>query len=177
MDIRKLKHLELLSRQKSLSDKSKKLPIIGVLDNIRSAHNVGSIFRTSDGAGLEKLWLCGITSYPPNTKLTKTALDSQDHVDWQYQSSIIDVVTDLKNKGYQIVVLEQTTKSCSYEQFAPKFPACLIVGNETDGVSQEVLPLCDAAIEIPMQGVKNSMNVSVAFGIIVYQWRVGIMGL
>jgi len=168
--MRKLTHQELLSRQQEKM-KQKRLPFCVVLNNIRSLHNVGSIFRTADGVGLEKIWLCGITGYPPNAKITKTALGSEDYVPWEYRRSAVEVVEMLKVLNYQIVFLEQMEGSCLYNFFRPQSPVCLVLGNEVDGVDREMVAYCDQAIEIEMAGLKNSLNVSVAFGIIAYYFR------
>ena len=103
--------------------------------------------------------------------MAKTALGAQDHVPWEYCEDVCSVLEELKKKDYQIVLLEQTQESCSYETFEPKTPVCLVIGNEIEGVAQNILSLCDAAIEIDMAGMKNSLNVSVAFGVIAYHFR------
>lgn len=139
-----------------------------LLNNIRSLHNVGSIFRTSDGAGVSKLFLCGQTGYPPRPDISKTALGAEEVVDWEYWIDPIECIEHLKKKGVQIVALEQTKGSIDYKKFKPEYPLCLVVGNEIDGVSDELLDLCDAFIEIPMRGKKQSLNVSVAFGVAIY---------
>ena len=140
-----------------------------LLNNIRSLHNVGSIFRTSDGAGVKKLYLCGQTGYPPREDITKTALGAEEIVPWEYYIDPVDCIKKLKKRGIQIVALEQTEKSVDYRRFNPAYPVCLVVGHEIDGVQDEILKLCDAVIEIPMKGKKSSLNVSVAFGIAVYK--------
>ena len=139
-----------------------------LLNNIRSLHNVGSIFRTADGAGVKKLFLCGQTGYPPREEISKTALGAEEVVPWEYHIDPIDCIKKLKNRGIQMVALEQTKKSIDYSKFKPKHPICLVLGHEIDGISEEILELCDAAIEIPMNGEKKSLNVSVAFGVAIY---------
>ena len=168
--MRKLSHAEIVDRQKSMADLPK-LPFCVVLNNIRSLLNVGAIFRCADGAGIEKVWLCGITGYPPQSEIAKTALGAQDHVTWEYHKEAVSVVKQFKNQGYKIVLLEQMEKSIPYERFVPQGPVCLIVGNEIEGIADEILPLCDACIEIEMAGIKNSLNVAVAFGIVAYHVR------
>ena len=168
--MRKLTHEEVVNRQKE-KFKEPRLPFVVVLNSIRSLYNVGAIFRTSDGAGVGKVWICGITGHPPNNKIAKTALDAQDHVSWEYREDIHSLLQELKAEGYQIVMLEQTEESCSYEDFKPQAPVCLVIGNEIEGVLQDVSSYCDAAIEIEMAGIKNSLNVAVAFGIIAYHFR------
>jgi 23S rRNA (guanosine2251-2'-O)-methyltransferase len=168
--MRKLTHPELLARQEELRQ-AQKLPFCAVLNNIRSLYNVGAIFRTADGIGVEKLWLCGVTGIPPSTKISKTALGAEKTVAWEYQKSAVDCVRHLKNQGYQIVLLEQTVRSVPYQEFIPETHVALILGNEIDGVSDELVTLSDAAIEIEMQGLKNSLNVTVAFGVVAYHFR------
>lgn len=140
-----------------------------VLDNIRSSHNVGSIFRTCDGLGVEKLFLCGITAYPPNDKVAKAALGAEETVNWEHTRDVAAVVAQQKERGYHIILLEQTDESIALDQCVlPEKPMCLVIGNEVEGVSEDVLPLADTAVEIDMIGVKNSLNASVAFGIAGY---------
>lgn len=164
---RTLSHEEIVEHQAKFR-RLKKVPLVLVLDNIRSAHNVGAAFRIADGAGIEKIWLCGITCYPPSAQISKTALGAEVSIAWQYQEDSVLVVQELKAQGYQIVLLEQTDTSFDYRDFEAKQPVCLVVGNEVDGISDAVLPFADRAIEIPMYGQKNSLNVSVACGIAVY---------
>ncbi|MEW5895454.1 MAG: TrmH family RNA methyltransferase [Candidatus Omnitrophota bacterium] len=164
---RKLLHEEIVSQQEK-NRRKPRVPLILVLDNIRSAHNVGAAFRTADGAGIEKIYLCGITAYPPNRQIDKTALGAQDYVSWEYRANVADVLNDIKRRGYQIVILEQTDTSFEYADFEAKHPVCLIIGNEIEGVSDEAVSLADRAMEIPMFGEKNSLNVSVACGIALY---------
>ncbi len=168
--IRKLTHKEVVDRQQE-KVKEGRLPFCVVLNNIRSLHNVGSIFRTADGVGVRKIWLCGITGYPPNHQITKTALDAEQRVPWEYARDVVQTVAQLKEQNYQIILLEQTKKSILYEEFVPHAPVCLVVGNEVEGIAEGLLPYCDQAIEIEMAGLKNSLNVSVAFGIIAYHFR------
>ena len=170
--MRKLTHEEIVSRQDELQKISvTTVPLTVVLNNIRSLHNVGAIFRTADGAGVEKIWLCGITGYPPDSQISKTALGAETRVAWDHSYKAMEVLRDLKKQGYQIVLLEQTTKSVSYHEFLPKAPVCLVLGNEIEGVSDELVELADACIEIEMAGLKNSLNVGVAFGIAAYHFR------
>ena len=168
--MRKLTHEEIVSRQVKRAG-GPRLPLCVVLNNIRSLHNVGTIFRTADGAGVEKIWLCGITGYPPQGGIAKTALGAEDHVPWEYREDILGLIKELKNEGYQIVLLEQMQGSTSHDVFKAKSRICLVVGNEVDGIAEALQSLSDAAIEIEMDGIKNSLNVAVAFGIAVYQLR------
>ena len=168
--MRKLTHEEIVTRQVKKAD-SQRLPLCVVLNNIRSLHNVGTIFRTADGAGVGKIWLCGITGYPPQGGIAKTALGAEDHVPWEYREDVLGLLKELKKEGYQIVLLEQMQGSVSHDVFKPKSLICLVIGNEVSGIAEELQSLSDVAIEIEMDGVKNSLNVSVAFGIAVYQLR------
>ena len=168
----KLSHRELLARQ-ARHQAEERLPFSVLLNNIRSLYNVGSIFRTADAAGVEKIWLCGITGRPgtARSKIEKTALGAEKSVPWEYRQSAVSVIRELKAKGYEIVFLEQMKESISYELFEPRPPVCLVLGNEIAGVDEEMLALCDRAIEIPMAGLKNSLNVTVAFGVAAYHIR------
>ncbi|MCB9772603.1 MAG: RNA methyltransferase [Candidatus Omnitrophica bacterium] len=167
--MRKLTHKEIVSRQEAFPQKP--LAFTVILNNIRSLHNVGSVFRTADGVGVEKIWLCGITGYPPDSQIAKTALGAETRVLWDHAYDAKEVICDLKKKGYQIVLLEQTDKSISYHEFIPKLPVCLVLGNEIEGVDDDVVALSDASVEIEMAGHKNSLNVGVAFGIVGYHFR------
>ncbi|MCK5475081.1 MAG: RNA methyltransferase [Candidatus Pacebacteria bacterium] len=143
-----------------------------ICDSLRSLHNVGSVFRTADGAGIDKVYLCGITGMPDTQKhqrqISKVALGAQDYVKWEYVKQSWRLVEKLKKEGYQIVSLEQTSKSVNYTKFKPKFPMALIIGNEGKGVKKSLLERSDEIIDIPMRGQKESLNVSVAFGIVAY---------
>lgn len=168
---RKLTHEELQTRQVDLS-KQPKLPFSIVLNNIRSLYNVGSIFRTADGAGIEKIWICGITGIPPDTQISKTALGAEKVVPWEYVRDIKTCVHNLKKLGYEIIILEQIQGAQCYQNYRPSNrPVCLIIGNETQGVDPELLNMCDVPLEIEMAGLKNSLNVTVAFGIVAYHIR------
>ncbi|MDQ7823228.1 MAG: RNA methyltransferase [Candidatus Eremiobacteraeota bacterium] len=149
--------------------REKRFPIGVVLDNIRSAYNVGSIFRTADAARVEKLYLCGVTAYPPNDKLEKTALGAVDFVPWEYHGQTLALVRHLKDEGAAIVSLETAAGSICHFQYRFPKPVFLVVGNEVDGVSREVLRLSDAIVEVPVWGMKNSINVAALFGIVIYE--------
>lgn len=145
-----------------------------VLDNIRSMENVGSIFRTADAAGVAKIYLCGITPKPPRKEIDKTALGAVDFVDWEHQDNLKFLISNLKKSGVKIIALEQDKRSIPYTQLNSESGIldsdfALIVGNEVDGVSSEILDLCDKIIEIPMHGQKNSLNVAVATGIALFE--------
>ncbi|MDF1497905.1 MAG: RNA methyltransferase [Patescibacteria group bacterium] len=143
-----------------------------ICDSIRSLHNVGSVFRTSDGVGISKVYLCGITGIPDTQKherqISKVALGAQNYILWEYAKQSWRVVEKLKEEGYQIVSLEQTKNSIAYTDYKPEFPIALIVGNEGKGVKKSLLSRSDVVIDIPMKGKKESLNVSVAFGIVAY---------
>jgi tRNA G18 (ribose-2'-O)-methylase SpoU len=126
---------------------------------------------------MQKLWLCGISGIPPDSKISKTALGAEKTVLWEYRRDPLECIQNLKGEGWQIVLLEQADCSVSYEDFIPKGPVCLVVGNEIEGVSAEILDRCDAAIDIEMAGLKNSLNVAVAFGIAAYHIRSKLKGL
>ncbi len=168
--MRKFSHPELLARQET-RQKEPKLPFCVVLNNIRSLYNVGSIFRTADGVGIEKLWICGITGFPPDSQISKTALGAENEVPWEYRKEACSVLRELKTRGYKIVFLEQVEGSAPYQDYEPTGPVCLVVGNEVEGVSEDLLSLCDGTIEIEMAGLKNSLNVAVAFGVVAYHFR------
>ena len=168
--MRKLTHEEIVARQ-VIQSRKPRIRLMVVLDNIRSLHNVGSIFRTADGVGIEKLWLCGITGYPPQSGIEKTALGSEQSVPWEYASNAADVLKRLKSQGYEILMLEQAQGSCPFEDYRPQGPVCLLLGNEVDGVSDDLVPFCDKSVEIEMAGVKNSLNVAVAFGVVAFHLR------
>ena len=170
MSITKLNHKTLKAARPTLEElkTQKPFPIVVIAENIRSLYNVGSIFRTSDGAYIEKLYLCGYTGYPPRKEIDKTALGSVESVNWEYCQNPQDVVAKLKEKNYTVIALEHTDASKAYTEITYDFPVCIIIGNEVEGVSKELLQTVDQAIEIPMYGLKQSLNVAVAYGVVVY---------
>lgn len=139
-----------------------------LLHNIRSMHNVGSIFRTSDGAGVTKIYLTGYTPCPPRKEIHKTALGAEEFIPWEYHPDPIKLLKKLKRQGVQIVALEKNNQSKNIQQFNANESVCMILGNEIEGVNPEQLELADEVLHIPMHGKKESLNVSVAFGIGVY---------
>lgn len=151
--------------------KSEKFPITIILDNIRSLNNVGSIFRTSDALRLEKVLLCGITATPPHNEIHKTALGSEDSMEWEYFDNTIDAIAKLKEDDYIICSVEQVKDSTSLFDFFPDTNKkyAFILGNEVKGVQQEVINLSDYCIEIPQFGTKHSLNVSVSAGIVLWE--------
>ena len=151
---------------------AEKLPVVIVLDNVRSLHNVGSAFRTSDAFRLEKIYLTGITGTPPHREIEKTALGATASVAWEYAEKTEDVLQALKEKQYTVVAVEQTSASQRLDSFSPE-PGkryCLVFGNEVHGVSDEAIALADRAIEIPQHGTKHSLNISVCLGIVVWEF-------
>jgi tRNA G18 (ribose-2'-O)-methylase SpoU len=139
-----------------------------VLPDIRSAHNVGAMFRTADGAGVDKIYLCGYTARPPHTQLDKVSLGAEKWMPWEYAKQTWRLLGELRERGYNIVALEQTKTSVDIAKWKPKFPIALVVGNEKTGVTKSLLKYCDASVELPMRGRKRSLNVSVAAGVAMY---------
>ena len=148
-----------------------KLSITVLLDNVRSLHNVGSVFRTADAFRIEKIFLAGITGTPPHREIHKTALGATESVDWEYGEDPFRVAQKLKSENYEILVVEQTTESKALHEFQIRKDQkyCLVFGNEVNGVSEKVVELADHAIEIPQMGTKHSLNVSVAAGIVLWE--------
>ena len=168
--MKKLKNSELNRISVSEFKNTSKSPIIIILDNIRSAHNVGSIFRTCDAFLISEIILCGITATPPNNEIRKTALGSTESVDWRYFDNIEEVVLNLKKEGFQIISIEQADKSLKLEKFRPKKNEkyAFIFGNEIKGIDQKIIDISDDIIEIPQFGTKHSLNVSVSAGIVIW---------
>ncbi len=172
--MKKLTHDEISQNRSTLDNlhKVKKLPVQVILNSIRSNYNVGSIFRTSDGAMIEKLYLCGYTPHPPKKEILKTALGSTESVSWEYVKDPKEVLLRLKSQGIKICALELTDNSKNYYDISSTdLPLCLLVGNEITGVSQELIDMCDFSIEIPQYGIKQSLNVAVAYGIAIFELR------
>jgi len=176
--MRKLTHSEISNKRvpEEQIENTSRVPLIVMVDNVRSLYNVGSIFRTSDGAMIEKLILAGFTPHPPRKEIEKTALGSTKSVPWEYTKHPAEIIQRLKERSYKICCLELTDKSIHYNEVKiSEFPLCLVIGNEINGVSKEIIDLCDLAIEIPMYGIKQSLNVAVAYGIAVFElarvWR------
>lgn len=149
-----------------------KIPLVVVLDNVRSLNNIGSIFRTSDAFAVERIILCGISQTPPSAEIHKTALGAEMTVEWQYFENTADAVRVLRKDGYTICCLEQVHDSVSLDDFkpAPGQKYCLIAGHEVDGVDQGVVDICDICIEIPQAGTKHSLNVAVSTGIAIWHF-------
>ena len=151
---------------------SQKLPLVVVLDNVRSLHNVGSVFRTSDAFRVECIMLCGITATPPSPEIHKTALGAEDVVDWKYYESTMDAVAELRSQGYRIYSIELCQGSIALQDFvtAPGERYAVVLGNEVKGVQQDVVDASDGAIEIPQFGTKHSLNVSVTAGMVIWEF-------
>lgn len=151
--------------------KTDKMAVTVIVDNVRSMHNVGSIFRTSDAFLIEKIILCGYTPRPPHRDINKTALGATETVNWEYVDATTTAILELKRRGYWIAAIEQASESIMLPEIKlpENRPICVVFGNEVDGVDDDVLALCDAAIEIPQMGMKHSLNVSVAAGIVLYE--------
>ena len=168
--MRKLANSEL--DRKSVDDfkKAEKTPIIIILDDIRSLHNIGSVFRTCDAFLIEKIYLCGITATPPNKEIHKTALGATDTVTWEYQKDVLEVISSLKSEDTEVWAIEQVENSVFLNDFAPEKNKkyALVFGNEVKGVSQKAVQLCNGTIEIPQLGTKHSLNISVSTGIVVW---------
>ena len=171
--MKKLKNKDLQRINIEAFKSAEKTPITIVLDNVRSALNVGSVFRTSDAFLIENIILCGITATPPNKEIRKAALGSTDSVNWKYIKNTTDAVKQLIKEGYYVVGIEQVDKSTQLNKFElPKKPIAIIMGNEVNGVAQEVINECNTVIEIPQFGTKHSLNISVTTGIVIWElWK------
>lgn len=168
---RKLKITELNRISVEAFKEADKLPLVVVLDNVRSLHNIGSVFRTSDAFRVECICLCGITAVPPHAEIHKTALGAEDTVDWKYYQNTVDAVDELKQNGYTVFSIEQAEGSTMLDEWvldsSKKY--AIVFGNEVKGVEQAVIDHSDGCIEIPQYGTKHSLNVSVTAGIVIYE--------
>ena len=176
MQNRKLLNIEL---GRVSAEEYKELPdsgLVVVLDNIRSAHNVGSAFRTADSFKADKVWLCGICAVPPSAEIHKSALGAEDSVEWEYVADTMEAVRRLKEDGYEIVSIEQTVKSVMLDNFRPEKGKkyALVFGNGVAGVDQKVVDASDFSLEVPQFGTKHSLNVSVTVGVILWHFRLFI---
>lgn len=172
LDMRKLRTIEMNRLSVEEFKESDKLPLVVVLDDVRSMYNVGSVFRTGDAFRIEAVYLCGISATPPSTEIHKTALGAEDSVEWHYFPSAVEAVEHLHSEDYDVYAVEQAEGSTMLHEFSPAFNKryAVVMGNEVKGVHQEVIDLCDGCLEIPQFGTKHSMNVSVTTGIIIYSF-------
>lgn len=170
--MRKLKLEELGRISVEEFKETEKIPVVVLLDNIRSMHNIGSVFRTADAFLVEKIYLCGITATPPNKEIRKTALGATESVDWEYVEDIHSLIHRLKEEKFTILSIEQTEGSLSLDDFTidPNQKYALVLGNEVEGVQQTVIDQSDYCIEIPQEGTKHSLNVSVCAGIVIWEF-------
>lgn len=168
--MRKLENSEL--GRKSIEDfkQAEKTPLIIILDDIRSLHNIGSVFRTADAFLVEKIYLCGISATPPNKEINKTALGATETVAWEYRNDVVELIKELRDNGTEVWAIEQVDTAVYLNGFVPKSNRkyAVIFGNEVKGVRQEAIQLCNGAIEIPQLGTKHSLNISVSAGIVVW---------
>src|ERR1700710_229812 len=179
--MRKLKLDELNRASVAEFKAGKKLPVVVVLDNVRSMHNIGSIFRTCDGFAVEQVYLCGITAQPPHREIEKTALGATQSINWVYFENTMEAVKQLRINGYRIIAVEQAENSTMLNEFIPEKEEkyALIFGNEVNGVDEDVMQNIDACIEIPQFGTKHSFNIVVSAGIVLLGFfsKMGILGL
>ena len=170
--MRKLKNSELNRMSVAAFKEAPKTPLILILDNVRSLNNIGSVFRTADAFLIEKIYLCGITATPPHKDIHKTALGATESIDWEYHKEAIEVVKHLKAKKILVYAIEQAEGALSLEnlKITPNKKYAFVLGNEVKGVSQAVINLCDDVIEIPQEGTKHSLNISVASGLVLWEF-------
>ena len=168
--MRKLSMEELHRLSKEAYGTVDKLPVVVVLDNIRSLSNVGAVFRSADAFRVGELFLCGITACPPHREIHKTALGADETVKWRYFETTEDACRELKSMGYRIYAVEQVEGSVMLQDFKAEPNSAFVLGNEVEGVGDSTLPLCDAAVEIPQEGTKHSLNVSVCAGILMWEF-------
>ena len=167
--MRKLKNEELNRISKEEFKDRPKTPIVLVLDNVRSMYNVGAFFRTMDAAGCEQLLLCGITGRPPKRAITKTALRAEETVRWSFHPDAVEAARPIRDAGCELAAIETSVHAVDLFDWKPAFPVCLVFGHEVDGIRPEVLERCDTHIRIPMLGVKHSLNVATAGGVVIYE--------
>lgn len=176
--MRKLANEELNRMDVAAFKEAKKIPVVVVLDNIRSLNNIGSVFRTSDAFLIEKIYLCGITAQPPHKDIHKTALGATESVDWEYVSNAGELIKELKAASYCCVAVEQAEGATMLDDFRilPNRSYALVFGNEVQGVQQEVVSACDQVIEIPQEGTKHSLNISVSAGVVLWDFFKALKG-
>ncbi|PVX51739.1 SpoU rRNA methylase family protein [Balneicella halophila] len=170
--MRKLKNNEMKRLSAEEYKLAEKLPVVVILDNVRSLNNIGSVFRTADALRIEKIYLCGITATPPHRDIHKTALGAEDAVPWKYVESTEEALEVLKSDGYKLLAIEQTESSTMLHQFQVKRDErlAIVFGNEVKGVQQEVVDCCEQCIEIPQEGTKHSLNISVSAGMVLWEF-------
>ena len=175
--MRKVRTIEMERLTVEEFHEAEKMPLIVVLDDVRSMYNVGSVFRTSDAFRVEAVYLCGISCTPPATEIHKTALGAEDSVDWKYFKTALEAVEELKQQGYEVLSVEQVEHSTKLQKFIPILGKkyAVVLGNEAKGVHQEVVDASTGCLEIPQLGTKHSMNVSVTAGIIIYKFAETLM--
>lgn len=171
-DLRKLKITEMNRLTVDEFKEARKLPLTVVLDDVRSLHNIGAVFRTSDAFLISRIYLCGITAVPPHPEMHKTALGAELTVDWVYCKTTQEAVEELHGEGYTVLSIEQCEGSTMLDEYKPEPERkyALVLGNEVKGVKQEVVDMCDGCIEIPQYGTKHSLNVSVTAGIVLWEF-------
>ena len=167
--MRKLSMDELNRKSVAAFKESDKIPVVVVLDNIRSMHNVGSVFRTADAFLIEAVYLTGYTAKPPHKEIKKTALGAEDTVSWKHFPSAKEAIQQLKDDGYKVFAVEQVENSISLEKFEVDDKVAVIFGNEVSGVEQTTIALCDGTIEIPQLGMKHSLNIATAAGVVLWE--------
>ena len=168
--MRKLSYEEIFSTRPKLGEleQQERFPFYCLVEDVRSLYNVGSIFRTSDAVKLNKLYLTGYTGFPPRREIDKTALGATESVPWQHLKQTDAAIKELKESNIKLIALEHTSESVPYYEFEYDFPVCLMLGNEVDGMSEETISQADYSVEIPMFGLKQSLNVSVAYGVVMF---------
>lgn len=170
ISMRKLSMAELGRKTVDEFRQSEKLPVVAVLENIRSAYNVGSVFRTADAFLLDSIYICGYTAYPPHKEIKKTALGAEDSVTWNYYKDIAEAIAKLRNEGFKIYAVEQAENSWKLGSFTVENEKLAVIfGNEVTGVEQSTITLCDGVIEIPQLGMKHSLNVATAAGVVLWE--------
>jgi tRNA G18 (ribose-2'-O)-methylase SpoU len=167
--MRKLKMEELGRKSVEEFKLSQKIPIVVVLENVRSAYNVGSVFRTADAFLIEAIYLTGYTAKPPHKEIKKTALGAEDTVRWKHFTNAVGAIEDLKQHGYKVFAIEQVVNSISLEKTNVPDKTALIFGNEVSGIEQSTIALCDGSIEIPQLGMKHSLNIATAAGVVLWE--------
>jgi len=145
------------------------LPVTILLDNVRSMYNVGAFFRTADGAGVERLLLCGITAHPPKSAIRKTALGAEDRVPWEPVKNAAATIERLRSNGYEVAAIETSMRAVDLFDWKPQFPICVLFGHEVEGLASGLLDLCDTHVRIPMLGIKHSLNVASAGAVVMYE--------